>query len=74
MLKKPFTPFGVAIKAKLFEMGQTQDWLIAQCREKTGMYVDSGVMNKLSTGRRKSPRIEKAIREVLSLEESKEAS
>lgn len=74
MLKNAFTPFGASIKAKLFEMGQTQDWLIAQCREKTGMYVDSGVMNKLSTGHRKSPRIEKAIREILGLEESQEAS
>lgn len=73
MLKNRFTKFGVSVRAKLFEIGQTQEWLIAQCREKTGMYVDSSVMYKLLTGQRKSSKIEAAIHEVLGISEEKQA-
>lgn len=72
MLKNKFTPFGASVRAKLLEIGQTQEWLIAQCREKTGMYIDSGLMNRLLTGRRNSARIETAIKEVLGVSDDQQ--
>jgi hypothetical protein len=72
LLKNKFTPFGVSVRAKLFEIGQTQEWLISECQTKTGMYVDSSVMYKLLTGQRKSQKITVAICEVLDIAEEKQ--
>jgi hypothetical protein len=73
LLKNKFTPFGISVRAKLFEIGQTQEWLNEQCRIKTGMYVDSGRMYRVLTGKSKSPRIETAIRETLGMSDEKQA-
>jgi len=67
MRKCAITPFGVTVKTKLLKAGQTQEWLINQCREKTKMYADSGLMNKLLTGQKRSPRLESAIAEILGM-------
>lgn len=67
MYKNEYTKFGILVKTKLLEMGRPQKWLIRQCREKTGMYIDSGYMNRLLTGQRNSPRLEAAIKEVLKI-------
>lgn len=67
MLKRPPTPFGLAVKTKLLEIGQPQEWLIGECRAKTGMYVDSSTMYKLLTGQLNSFRLKAAIREILNL-------
>ena len=69
MLKRTPTAFGLAVKTRLLELGQPQAWLIAACREKTGMYVDSSTMYKLLTGQLNSPRMETAIREILKIPE-----
>lgn len=71
MFKNKVTPFGASVKAKLFEIGQPQEWLIRECKVKTGMYVDSSVMYNILTGRRKSPKIEIAICEILDLNNNK---
>lgn len=68
MRKKSLTPFGLSIKARLLDIDQTQEWLIAQAKQRTGMYVDSSNLNKLMTGQRNSQRLESAIREILNLE------
>ena len=41
MLKRTPTGFGIAVKTRLLELGQTQEWLIAECKARTGMYADS---------------------------------
>lgn len=69
MLKRAPTAFGIAVKTKLLERGQPQEWLIAACRERTGMYVDSSTMYKLLTGQLDSQRLKAAIREILELPE-----
>ena len=69
MLKRPPTAFGLAVKTKLLELGQPQEWLIRACRERTGMYVDSSTMYKLLTGQLDSQRLKAAIREILELPE-----
>lgn len=67
MLKRPLTPLGKQIKMSLLDLNETQEWLISQAREKTGMYVDSSNLYKLMTGRLHSKRLESAIREVLKI-------
>lgn len=67
MLKRAPTAFGIAVKTRLLELGQTQEWLIAACRERTGMYVDSSTMYKLLTGQLNSYRLEAAVRDILNI-------
>ena len=62
--------FGVAVRIKLLKMGKTQDWLIEECRSKTGLYLDTGYMWRILSGRRKSPKIRHAICEILDSNES----
>ena len=65
MPKRVLTPFGVEIKTKLISIGETQEWLIDQVKEKTGMYVDCSNIYKLMRGVLNSPKMEKAIKEAL---------
>ncbi len=65
MPKRALTPFGIAIKTKLMVIGQNQEWLIGQAREKTGMYVDSSNLYKLMTGQLNSQKLESAIKDIL---------
>lgn len=67
MLKSIPTSFGIQVKSKLLEIGQTQSWLNQKCHEQTGLYVDSGRMYRILSGKSKSPRIESAIREILGM-------
>lgn len=62
--------FGVAVRINLLKIGKTQDWLIEECRSKTGLYLDTGYMWRILSGRRKSPKIRHAICEILDLNES----
>lgn len=65
MPKRPLSPLGIEIKIKLISIGQNQEWLISQAKEKTGMYVDSSNLYKLMTGQVNSKKLEGAIREIL---------
>lgn len=67
MLKRALTPFGEEIKTKLIALNETQEWLIGQAKEKTGMYVDSSNLYKLMTGQLHSKRLENAIRDILKI-------
>nr|WP_319488504.1 XRE family transcriptional regulator [uncultured Caproiciproducens sp.] len=68
MLKRLLTPLGVEIKTKLMLLSQNQEWLIAQVKEKTGMYVDSSNLYKLMTGQLNSQKLEDAIKEILQIQ------
>lgn len=65
-----FSDFGLCVKTKLLQMGKSQNWLIDEVNKKTGLFVDSGYMYKILTGKRKAPKIVKAIKEILNIEES----
>lgn len=67
MRKRALTPFGAAVKVKLLNMNQTQEWLIAQAKERAGMYVDSSNLYKLMHGQLNSQKLESAIREILQI-------
>ena len=68
MRKYKFTDFGRKVKIAVIERGETQDWLIQQVREKTGLYFDSSYLNKVMMGRNSNPKVISAIKDILSLE------
>jgi len=59
------SPYGLEIKKKLLEMGQTQNWLIERVREKTNLYFDTSYLHKILTGAEETPTIVRAINEIL---------
>lgn len=69
-----FTAFGKAVAKRLIDKDRKQVWLIAQVREKTGLYFDDSYLNKIMTGKLATPKILDAIREILDLPEEKEDS
>ncbi len=62
-----FTPFGLCVKTELLREGLTQEWLIEEIRNRTGMYADSGYLYKILTGQRSAPKIVRAIQDILGL-------
>lgn len=64
-----FSDFGLCVKTELLLRGKEQKWLEEAVSEKTGLYVDSGYMYKVLTGRRNAPRIVAAICEILNIQE-----
>ena len=69
-----FTEFGKDVAKRLIDIDRDQVWLIAQVREKTGLYFDSSYLHKIRTGKLATPKILAAIREILELPEEKENS
>lgn len=67
-----FTVFGKDVKKKLVDIEQSQEWLMEQITERTGLYCDSGYLYKIMTGKNSTPKIVQAIREILDLPENDE--
>lgn len=65
------TEFGKTIEKKLIDLERPQNWLIEQVRAQTGLYFDSSYLYKIKTGKLATPKIVRAIREILGLEEAK---
>lgn len=68
-----FSDFGLCVKTKLLQIGKDQKWLEKAISQKTGLYVDSGYMYKILTGKRNAPKIVAAICEILNIQEEKES-
>lgn len=66
-IKNPFTSYGIKVKSRLLEINKTQNWLIAQLKTDTGMFIDSSLLNKVLTGRVDSKRIVSAIDDILEI-------
>lgn len=64
-----FSDFGLCVKTELLRQGKEQRWLEEAVSEKTGLYVDSGYMYKILTGKRNAPKIVEAICEILNIQE-----
>jgi hypothetical protein len=64
--------FGLCVKVKLLQKQKTQKWLAEEVTNKTGLYVDSGYMHKILTGKRNAPKIVDAICEILSIEQERQ--
>ena len=62
-----FTPFGLCVKMELLKRGKTQKWLEEEITSRTGLFADSGYMDKILKGKRNAPKIVKAISEILDI-------
>lgn len=62
-----FCEFGKTVKKKLVDIDKTQDWLIEQVKQKTGLFFDSGYLYKILTGKRNAPQITQAIKDILAI-------
>lgn len=72
MSKCKLCAFGVKVKQKLVEIGETQQWLEEEIKKDTGMYVDNGYLYKIFTGQRTAPKIVASINRILQLDDSTE--
>lgn len=66
------TDFGKLVMKELVEIGQNQQWLIGKINEKLDMKIDSAYFCHIMSGKRRSPRVDAAIREILGLQDEKE--
>ena len=71
MMREP-TALGRAIRRRLKELGKTQRWLEEQVEDRTGLYFDNGYLWRIIVGELTTPRIVRAICEILDIEESEE--
>lgn len=67
-----FTPFGLCVKTELLKRGKTQKWLEEEITNRTGLFADSGYMDKILKGKRNAPKIVRAICEILDIQDSNE--
>jgi len=63
-----FTAFGLRVKEALLRRGKSQAWLEREVAKRTGRYMDSGLMYKILTGRRKAEKTVEAICRILGLD------
>lgn len=70
------TDFGKAVKIRLIELEQTQEWLIEQVKERTGGFFDSSYLHRILSGKLAAengingkPGKAEVIREILGLSE-----
>lgn len=59
--------FGKSVKIRLIEIERSQEWLIEQVKEKTGLFFDSFYLWRILSGASTNPKIMAAIREILDL-------
>lgn len=71
MMREP-TALGRAIRRRLKELGKTQMWLEEQVEDRTGLYFDNGYLWRIIVGELTTPRIVRAICEILDIGESEE--
>ena len=59
--------FGKTVRIKLIELNKSQAWLIEEVSRKTGLYFDTSYMHKIQTGKKCTPKIVEAIKEILEI-------
>lgn len=64
---KSATPFGKEVKKRLIDLERDQNWLIAQVKEKTGLFCDSSYLHKILTRERPARKLTQAICEILDI-------
>ncbi len=62
-----FTDFGLRVRTELLRRGRDTTWLAREVQQSTGLYVDRGYLYKIFTGKRKAPKITRAICNLLNL-------
>ncbi len=61
--------FGKEIGKRLIDLDKPQLWLIEEVRNKTGLYFDDSYLYKIKTGQLATPKIVRAIRDILDIQE-----
>lgn len=64
-----FCDFGKVVKKKLVDIDKSQEWLMEEVRERTGLFIDNGYLYKILTGQRSAPKIVDAICDVLGIKD-----
>lgn len=67
VFKYGFTDFGKTVKKRLIDLDTSQEWLISQLNQDTGLFVDSSYLNRILTGRCNSEKIIASISKILGL-------
>ena len=67
MGKLPRTQFGKDIETRLIALGENHEWLIGKVVAATGLYFDRSYLNKIKVGQLNTPKVVKAIREILDI-------
>ena len=49
--------------------GKTQKWLEEEITNRTGLFADSGYMDKILKGKRNAPKVVQAIRDILEIQD-----
>ena len=57
------------VKIRLIEKNKNQKWLYEEVKKKTGLFCDNSYLSKISRGQHSSPKIRKAINEILDIKE-----
>ena len=52
----------------LIDRGVPQTWLCREIAARTGLFIDGSYLSKVLSGRRESPKIRAAIRDILGVE------
>ncbi|WMJ83377.1 XRE family transcriptional regulator [Oscillospiraceae bacterium LTW-04] len=59
--------YGKEIKKRLVDIDKTQEWLISQVSQDTGLYFDRSYLHKVMAGRNNNPKIKDSINKVLGM-------
>ena len=65
--EREITDFGREVKKKLIDIGKTQRWLAIEISTRTELKPDDRYLNKVLSGKRNSPQIKKAVKEILGI-------
>lgn len=67
-MKMPLSKFGMSVRIRLLEKGETQKWLVEEVRKKTGLYFDTRYLYRILTEQSVSKNVVSAIKEILEME------
>ena len=64
--------YGKKIKRALIDIGKNQKWLVAEVRDRTGLYFDHSYLSKIMSGKYRNAGMVRAIDEILGICSSEE--
>jgi hypothetical protein len=67
LAKKELCQIGKEINHALVDINQTKEWLVSEVRTRTNLYFDHSYLHKIETGELATPKIIRAIRDILNL-------
>ncbi len=62
--------YGKKIKRALIDIGKNQKWLVAEVRDRTGLYFDHSYLSKIMSGKYRNAGMVRAIDAILCFSEN----